>query len=72
MLNKIQNLKESTTQKTVECVQFVDYPVFDIDGKEYSVDLEDSRMMNDVYEYLDSLDVTKAEHLWWRRNYRRQ
>lgn len=61
MLNKIQNLKKSTVQKTVECVQFVDYPVFDIDGKEYSVDLEGSRMMSDVYEYLDSIDVTKAE-----------
>lgn len=61
MLSEIQNVKESTIEKTVECVQFIDYPVFDIDGKKYSVDLEGSRMMNDVYEYLDSIDVTKAE-----------
>lgn len=52
-----------TTGKTVECVEFVDYPVFDIDGKEYSVDLEGSKMMNDVYEYLDSFEATNADFI---------
>lgn len=47
-----------TIGRPIECVRFVDYPVFDIDGKEYSVDLENSKMMKDVYKYLDSLQET--------------
>lgn len=54
---------DKTTGKTVKCVEFVDYPVFDIDGKEYSVDLEGSKMMNETYEYLDSFEATKAEFI---------
>lgn len=51
-----------TIGKPVECIRFVDYPVFNIDGKEYSVDLENSKMMKDVYKYLDSLhETTEAE-----------
>lgn len=52
----------SKNGKPVKCIRFVDYPVFSIDGEEYSVDLEDSKMMKDVYKYLDSLhEKTEAE-----------
>lgn len=65
-LRHVFSTPKKTANKTigrpVECVRFVDYPVFDIDGKEYSVNLEDSKMMKDVYKYLDSLqETTEAE-----------
>lgn len=47
--------------KSVKCVEFIDRPVFEIDDKNYSVDLsvdlENSEMMRDVYKYLNSLPV---------------
>ena len=53
---KVDKKPEKTPEigRPVKCVQFVDYPVFDIDGKEYSVDLEGSTMMMEAYKYLDS------------------
>lgn len=61
-LRHVFSTPKKTANKTigrpVKCVRFVDYPVFDIDGKEYSVNLEDSKMMKDVYKYLDSLQET--------------
>ena len=48
--------------KKVNCIEFVDRPIFEIDGKEYSLDLEGSKMMKDVYEYLDSLTAKDDDY----------
>lgn len=45
--------------KSVKCIEFVDRPVFEIDGKEFSVDLEGCEMMRDVYECLKSISSVK-------------
>lgn len=62
-ISKHQLFSSHKAEKSVECVEFVDVPVFDIDGKEYYVDLEDSKMMKDVDRYLGSLEVTKDEFI---------
>ena len=48
--------------KLVKCIEFDDRPVFEIDGKEYSFDLEGSKMMQDVYGYLDSLAAKDGDY----------
>lgn len=51
------NLKNFfTLYQKIDCVEFNDYPVFEIDGKQYYVDLENSKLMKDVERYL------KTEH----------
>lgn len=59
--------KPAEIGRPIECTQFVDYPVFDIDGKEYSVDLEGSKMMKDAYEYLDSFPETNGDFILIRK-----
>lgn len=47
------NLKNVfTSRQKIDCVEFNDYPVFEIDGKKYYVDLENSRLTTDVERYL--------------------
>lgn len=47
--------------ETVECVAFIDYPVFKIQGKEYAlVDLTDSRLVHDVDRELRTTKVDSA------------
>ena len=49
------NLKKVfTARQKIDCVEFNDYPVFEIDGKKYYVDLENSRLMKDVECYLET------------------
>ena len=48
--------------KLVKCIEFVDCPVFEIDGKEFSLDLEGSKMMRDVYDYLASLTAKEGDY----------
>lgn len=43
-----------TSHQKIDCVEFNDYPVFEIDGKKYYVDLENSRLMKDVERYLET------------------
>lgn len=59
--------KTPESGRPVKCVQFVDYPVFNIDGKEYKVDLEDSQMMKDAYKYLDSLPESNNDFILIRK-----
>lgn len=46
--------KVLTSRHKIDCVDFNDYPVFEIDGKKYYVDLENSRLMKDVEHYLET------------------
>lgn len=49
------NLKKVfTSRQKIDCVEFNDYPVFEIDGKKYYVDLENSRLMKDVERYFET------------------
>lgn len=41
----------------VKCVEFNDYPVFEIDGKQYRVELENSRLTADVESFLNTLEA---------------
>ncbi|MDC2828470.1 hypothetical protein [Limosilactobacillus mucosae] len=58
------------SKETVECIAFVDYPVFEIQGKEYAlVDLTDSRLVHEVDRELqktkvdrDTFDFTLTRH----------
>lgn len=47
------NLKKVfTSRQKIDCVEFNDYPVFDIDGTQYYVDLENSKLTTDIERYL--------------------
>lgn len=49
------NLKKVlTSRQKIDCVEFNDYPVFEIDGKQYYVDLENSQLTKDVERYLET------------------
>lgn len=68
MLN-FNNLKKLFTPHTqsvpqeepIECVEFNDYPVFEIDDKKYYVQLEDSRLTTDVERFLKTVDADEKE-----------
>lgn len=47
--------------ESVKCIEFVDRPVFEIGGRNYSVDLEGSKMTEDVYKFLNSLSVKEDD-----------
>ena len=52
------NLKKVlTSHQKINCVEFNDYPVFEIDGNKYYVDLENSQLTTDVERYLKTLEV---------------
>lgn len=44
------------SRKKINCVEFKDYPVFDIDGKRYYVDLKKSRLMMRAKNYLKTIN----------------
>ncbi|MDC2828980.1 hypothetical protein [Limosilactobacillus mucosae] len=47
-------------EEEVQCVEFIDNPVFEIHGKQYSLFLEDSKMVHDVDKALALLPINQA------------
>lgn len=58
-LKKFFTLQADPQEEQIKCVEFNDYPVFEIDGEKYYVELEDSQLTEDVERCLKNIKANK-------------